>query len=695
MSSKTPLHVLIIEKRMDDASRFVSLLRNETYEVDAKHAEDEQALQKLLPSRNWDLIIANQQLVHLPPNMLFQRLRRAEKDIPVIFHTSSNNPVDIVEGLRMGAEDVIFEDQDQHFLLAVKRAIKSLHCRRDLRQWQRRYLTSEKRSQQLIMDSRHPVAIVQEGTYVYVNESWSHYLGYDDADDLVHMPVIDSIDEDDHHKFMDLLKPLNADVDIESFALEFTAIDSRSNPLKSFVEVNQIQFEDEPAIQLTLKVEKVEATASSTSAISNGLDFTSIQPNRVFEIVNNAVNRVARTSDDSMMVAIAIDDFDTLKAELGIATSDTLAVNVATMLKDQLPEDIPLGRLEEETFVWVLDQPDPDKALAQTSLIVNKISGEIFNVDDGTVQITVSAGLVVVNESVTSIDKCLARAKDAINKLRAKNDGKIGNAAVLYEPDIHAEDISTDEATLLTARKFIKENKFTIHFQPLIALKGNPKHFYETRLRVAPGVTKESMPEDFLKNIWKSEAAFEMDCWVFVESCKALARHLDTHPKTQMFVTITAQTYRHEKFIYWLQSTLKTAQLDAKHFVFQINEGDASRNLNQAADVAKEIKEMGGAVALVNFGLTPNPMKILERIKPDFVKLDSGLVADVNESNDKRTSFEQTITNLRAITNGIIVPSVEKATIIPMLWQQGVDYIQGKYVQDPGPKMDFEFESHQ
>jgi multidomain signaling protein FimX len=38
-----------------------------------------------------------------------------------------------------------------------------------------------------------------------------------------------------------------------------------------------------------------------------------------------------------------------------------------------------------------------------------------------------------------------------------------------------------------------------------------------------------------------------------------------------------------------------------------------------------------------------------------------------------------------------IVPFVERASIIPTLWQQGVQYIQGHYIKKPSPDMDFDF----
>ncbi len=39
----------------------------------------------------------------------------------------------------------------------------------------------------------------------------------------------------------------------------------------------------------------------------------------------------------------------------------------------------------------------------------------------------------------------------------------------------------------------------------------------------------------------------------------------------------------------------------------------------------------------------------------------------------------------------VIVPCVEKAYILPILWQQGVQYIQGHYINKPSFDMDYDF----
>lgn len=132
------LKILLVDRSHDEANRLISILRSADYQVDAKLASNEEQLQKSLSMRNWDLLIAPMNFEQLPIQNIFQRIRRAERDIPVILINDSYDPSKLIEGLRLGAEDVVVEDQDQHLLKVVTRALASVNERRQSREWERK-----------------------------------------------------------------------------------------------------------------------------------------------------------------------------------------------------------------------------------------------------------------------------------------------------------------------------------------------------------------------------------------------------------------------------------------------------------------------------------------------------------------------------------------------------------------------------
>ena len=116
MRSDEPLHILIVDKSNDEANRFISILRSADFVVEAKLATTEEQLQKTISMRNWNLLLATQDYSKIPTQNIFQRLRRAERDLPVILIIQEYNPKKVIEGMRLGAVDVVVEDQDQHLI---------------------------------------------------------------------------------------------------------------------------------------------------------------------------------------------------------------------------------------------------------------------------------------------------------------------------------------------------------------------------------------------------------------------------------------------------------------------------------------------------------------------------------------------------------------------------------------------------
>ena len=96
------LHILIVDKSNDDANRFISILRSADFKVEAKLASNEEELQKYISMRNWDLLIAAQNYAKIPAQNIFQRIRRAERDVPVILISAEYDPQALIEGFALG-----------------------------------------------------------------------------------------------------------------------------------------------------------------------------------------------------------------------------------------------------------------------------------------------------------------------------------------------------------------------------------------------------------------------------------------------------------------------------------------------------------------------------------------------------------------------------------------------------------------
>jgi FOG: EAL domain len=131
--------------------------------------------------------------------------------------------------------------------------------------------------------------------------------------------------------------------------------------------------------------------------------------------------------------------------------------------------------------------------------------------------------------------------------------------------------------------------------------------------------------------------------------------------------------------------------LSPTDFVFQMREMDISRHLGQAATMLDRLRNFGAKTGLTHYGLSINPTTIFNRINVDFVKLD-GVISDKAQKNKgDLESLKELLKELKATKHQVIVPFIESAAIIPTLWQAGVHFLEGHYIQAPAPEMTFDF----
>src|SRR5690606_5143277 len=104
----------------------------------------------------------------------------------------------------------------------------------------------ERRNQQLLDSSRDAFAFIQDGMFVYTNESFADLLEFSDRDDLECMPLIDMVADNDQERVKGFLKHfMLRGSDIESTKLSFSAVTANDTPRTLNVEVRKAQYLDE------------------------------------------------------------------------------------------------------------------------------------------------------------------------------------------------------------------------------------------------------------------------------------------------------------------------------------------------------------------------------------------------------------------------------------------------------------------
>ncbi len=695
MNPNETIRLIILNDSRSEAERLISMLRNAGRPTRAQHVENEEVLTKLLQEQAWDLLIGHEESQNVPISNAIKSIKRLNRDVPVILMTEQEGSQPVVEGLKMGAVDVVKMDEDQHLLLIIQREMENHEQRQLKRRSDRRYKEAERRSQQLLDSSRDAIAYLQDGMYLYANESFAELFSYQDRDDIECMPVIDMIDAADQDNVKSFLKDftLRGD-DGESTNLQFRGIKQDGEVTPITLQVANAIYDEEPCIQFMVRAssvnnEELEAQINEIKHqdVTTGLHNRQYLVNRLQSCLGNTVE----TSTTAALLSIEVDNFlEQIQPSVGMAGSDIVLGDIANTLKTTAKNADTIARFGDNAFSILLDNSSADIALELAEKLCRTMDNHIIEVEGRTVQTTLTIGIALISETSGSPESVIEQSMNALSAVRGAHPTEgVGNGAKLYEPPISDGDDEVNMAANVKAA--LDKDRFRLLFQPIISLRGSEEEHYEVLLRMISDNEEEVSPYKFLEAAEQIGANMKIDRWVILESIKLLSDHYKKGNKTKLIVNLTKHSFSDQGFPAWLGVAFKAADLSVDSVIFQISEPDVANHLNAAKAFVEAMEKIGCATSINNFGCSLNPLNTLKHVSSNYVKVDGSFTLDIQNNNESPETLTKLLKDLHAENKITIVPFVENASVLSTLWQAGVHYIQGHYLQAPASDMSYDF----
>lgn len=694
MSVNDTIRLLLLNNSRTEAERLISMLHASGKPNRAQYVENEESLVKLLQEQSWDLLIGNNNTTNLSPSNAIKQIRRLNKDVPVILLNDEENPSAVIEGLKIGAVDVVDLDDDQHLLLVIERELRNREQRQAKRAADRRFREAEKRSQQLLDSSRDAIAFVQDGLYLYANESFAELFNYEDRDDIEAMPIMDMVSKSDQSRLKNFLKDfMLKGEEAESSALSFKGLtqDGEEKPIN--LEVSLVTYDEEPCIQFLARASQEVVQVVANEELEAQIkqikwqDLVTGLYNRQYFL--NELDRIINSASENKhysLLYIELDEFaDKVQKTFGVAGADLALGNVAALLRSKVHTNDIIARLGDSTFAVIIPNIKADAAVARAQQLCKDVESHIIDLDNKTLQVTASVGVSLVNETSTNTSACLEQARSAMEKVHNNK----GNGAALFEPEAAPKNSKQDITQAI--QQALDAEKFRLLFQPIISLRGSDEEYYEVYLRMIDQDGNAVAPNQFLDIAAEMSASTKIDRWVILESIKMLAEHRGKGNKTKLIVNISRHSLCDETLLPWLSVAFKAAKLPTDTIVFQASEVDVTTHLNAAKSFSDGLTKLKTLFSICNFGCSLNPFNALKHVNAGFIKIDGSFTTDIQSNNESPETLINLISKLHTENKITIVPFVENASVLSTLWQAGAHYIQGHYLQEPTQQMSYDF----
>lgn len=684
------IRLLILEESQNAAESLVSLLRNAGRATRAHLISSEEDLLNKLKEQNWDMLLARTETKEMKAAQALKHIRRLNKDIPAILIDEDNNSMYVEAALKMGAQDVVVEEENNHILGVILRELKNLDTRKELQHIKLQLMDAEKRCQLLLQSSKDAISYVHEGMHIHANQAYVEAFGYEDVDDLAGMPVIDMVSAQDTDKFKVFLKNYSSG-DSQSEEFECRVLKSDGEEFEAVMTFSAATYEDEPCTQITIRSQADNAELEEKLKEVTSLDMLTgvLNKQKFFEQLGLSVENALKQSQYSTLVYLNTDGFSKIKAELGISNADNLIAALASILKNHFDNTAQIGRIGEDVFAIILPGADVDAVLANIEQLREQIEHHLFEVAGRTSQITISAGIAPINDSAPSHQEVLNWAHLAADHVRDFEETATGNGVQVYDASKLAN--SGEERLKGLAENALKDNCFKLLFQPIISLRGEEGEHYETLLRLTDQEGKDIEAHEFMSGALPEALVRKIDRWVILSAIKLQTAHRKKGHDTRLFVNLSGMSLADESLLPWLGVALKASGIPAESLIFQFNEADANIYLKPAGTFTKGLNKLGCKVAISRFGSSLNPFNMLKHISADFIKVDGSYTKELSTGKGALDELNNVVKEIHALGKASVVPMVENASAVASLWQAGVSFIQGYYLQEPTTNMDYNF----
>lgn len=684
------VHLLILDPSQNDAETLISLLRNSGKATRAHRITSEEDFEEALKASNWDLLLARDLEQEFTPDDVLATLKRLDKDIPFILLSDGHSRERSVNILRAGAQDAIPFEHTDHLVLVVKRELAALDERRKRRALESHLREAEQRCQLLLESSKDAIAYINDGMHIYANQSYMEFLGYEDIDDLICIPVLDTLTPDSQEKYKEFMKAF-AEERKDGMTMNFTTRRSDDHELNVIMSVSAATYDGESCTQIVLLPEHSDAELEEKLKQISSQDLLTGLYNRqhLMTELAGAISAAGKENQTGALAYIALDNFQSARSQVGISGADLLLGDMANLLKEQAGDKVTLARLGDDAFCALCLPCDESSMTSLAENVRKAVDDHLFDINGLTVPLTVSIGIAAITENSPKAEELMGRAHIASADVRKQKGHENGNGILVYNP---ADYETLDEASSVEAiLKALDNNRFRLLFQPIINLRGEGEEHYEAFVRMLTKDDEEVSPYDFLPPMGPSDTAIKIDRWVILQTIKQLSSHRSRGHDTRLFLNITAETLQDKTFTPWLSVALKAARLPGDSLIFQIREGDANKYMKQAKDFTKAVHELHSKVSISQFGCALDPFNTLKHIDTDYVKIDGSFTEEIQKNDEAKEEVKELVKSLQNAGKLTIIPLVENASVLATLWQAGVNYIQGYYLQAPVPEMNYDF----
>lgn len=209
-------------------------------------------------------------------------------------------------------------------------------------------------------------------------------------------------------------------------------------------------------------------------------------------------------------------------------------------------------------------------------------------------------------------------------------------------------------------------------------------HGFESLAR-APAGTPLRNPEILFAYASRKERLFETDA-LCIEAALAEAQPLrESFRTSKLFINTQPRSMTKPEFVKLVTDLVAQAGFTNDEIVFELTEQQTIVNTRAFARTLQDLRQAGFAIALDDYGVGFANLRLVQDLRPDYVKISGYFCRDIHKDEFKQHVVRSTAEMCDRVGIPTILESVEYAEELEVVKKLGVTYAQGYYFARPAP----------
>ena len=676
MNDTAAVPVLVQSVSRDPVEKLNSLLRNAGLAAHCTWIPAVQDIADALEQLNPELLLS------VEPTAKDLKAMAAVRDlvassVPLVVVRDQPSASAAGEDMANGARDTVAIGSVAHLTGVIRRELRAFRMERTLTTTLRSAQDYRQKFETVLRRSNDAIAQVQEGIVVQVNDSWLELFGYADPSALAGQPVMDLFTAESQAPLKGALAACLLGR-WRDHLLKVDALlgDGSNVPLELVLEASE--YDGEPCVQLIVpafKRDDKQLASELADAVYRDAA-TGLWLRR--HLLRLCAKRIAKPPAGGVrcFAVVHIDRFDLLTRDIGVSAAEELLALFPAQIRAMLgPNDL-AGHFGAASLLLLLERGNARDAEAWCESLVERIGKHALPVGERKVSISCTVGLALVANADPNLDAAIADAQESARRGAERG----GNRVVAKERvDQDARVLAYDQVWVKHIKAALTENRFHLVQQPIASLSGSAQKMFDVAMRMLDTQGREVLPSEFLPAAGRNDLMRPIDRWVLGAALTSIAKR----QPDQLFVRLSRDSALDTTLMDWLDAQLKSTLAEPQRLCLQVTEAVAEDNLPAMQRLLADLSKRRVKFALEHFGAGRDSARLLGVLAVDFLKIDGSLMQGLTgdpKLQQKVRAIVDAAANLNILT---VAERIEDANTMAVVWQLGVQYIQGYFVHAP------------